>query len=150
MISRHIFLFVLTFSFAYNFAEELLDRCSRFEGSYGSLVECPQAKFCCALILNLLLTCLFQKRVHFNAIKKDDAILGPIRYLFCCKNQITIFILMIDKTTKTTKLIHSRIWLRNDGVSLSAEEADSRKNISLVSCLISTNATGPFWEDEGA
>ena len=45
MISRQIFLFVLTFSFAYNFAEELLDRCSRFEGSYGSLVECPQAKF---------------------------------------------------------------------------------------------------------
>ena len=52
-------------------------------------------EFCCALILNLLLTSLFQKRVHFNAIKKDDAILGPIRYLFCCKIQITIFIVMI-------------------------------------------------------
>ena len=46
MISRQIFLFVLTFSFAYNFAEELLVRCSRFEGLYGGpLVECPQAKF---------------------------------------------------------------------------------------------------------
>jgi hypothetical protein len=41
MISRQIFLFVLTFSFAYNFA----DRCSKFEGFHGSLVECPQANF---------------------------------------------------------------------------------------------------------
>ena len=44
MFSRQTILFVLTFSFAYNFAE---DRCSSFEGSYPnhSLVECPQAKF---------------------------------------------------------------------------------------------------------
>ena len=65
MVSRQIFLFVLTFSFAYNFAEELLDRCSRFNGSWGvPLVECPQAKF---MVKDDLFEC-YDK--HFKEVRK--------------------------------------------------------------------------------
>ena len=48
MVSRYTFIFALIFSLPSNFAEELTDRCARFEGNLGSgypLVECPQAKF---------------------------------------------------------------------------------------------------------
>ena len=46
MVLRQIFLFALTIPLPCNFAEELQDRCSKFEGiSRYPLVECPQAKF---------------------------------------------------------------------------------------------------------
>ena len=47
MVSRQIIIFALTFSLTSNLAEELPDRCTRFEGHlYNStLVECPPAKF---------------------------------------------------------------------------------------------------------
>ena len=47
MVSRKIIIFALTFSLPSNFAKELPDRCSNFEGLYPDypLVECPQAKF---------------------------------------------------------------------------------------------------------
>ena len=47
MISRQLFLLLLTISLPSKFAGQLQNRCSRFEGhdSGYPLVECPQAKF---------------------------------------------------------------------------------------------------------